>query len=358
MAAANVQFAAAAVSTGAPRMGEDARWFPTEIDPAKGVVEFVRLPAAVLREAPFLDERLRPTGERVRRPLAEVLGEDGAAAPALVFHTAFCGSTLLARALDVAGRTLVLREPGVLVRLPNLKRERHPSALDAGQWQRLVGGTLKLLGAAGVAGEQVVVKLPNVANNLISEMLLASRARRAVLLYSDLRSFLVSVLKKGELGRAFARRLALLFSLDLPQVRDTTARELLQMTDLQMAAAVWLMQMELLAQGMRAAPGRVGTLETNRFLNQPKRALTAVAAWLELGLDEAAVDAVVAGPVFKRNSKIEEQAFDVARRNEEASAIEKVYGADIDRVVEAARQGWRGLKMPALPLGNDLMSGP
>jgi hypothetical protein len=274
-----------------------------------------------------------------------------------VFHTAFCGSTLLARALDVPERAMVLREPGVLVKLANLKRERHPWSQDAARWRQLVGAVFGLLGDAAGGGERAAIKPSNVCNNLIGDAMALPASGPSLLLYSDLRSFLVSVLKKGEQGRGFVRRLCLSFSLDLPQVRDVPARELLLMTDLQVAAAVWLMQMELFAQALRGARRRVRTLNADRFLNEPKPVLVAASAFLELGLDAATIDAVVAGPVFRRNSKIEAQAYDVAQRREEGRAIEAAFGPELDRVVDAARQGWRGLKMPALPLANDLLGG-
>ena len=354
--AANPQFAAVGISRRMTTVESAGRWFVTDLNAKAGVVDLVRADGAELRAVTFLDERWRLQGERKQMPLSQ-LRAGAALAPRVIFHTAFCGSTLLARALDVGGRTLVLREPGVFGRLSNLKREQNPLALHPETWSRTVAGVLGLMSDAGEPRELVGVKLSNICNNMIADVLASSAAARAVLLYSDPRSFLVSVLKKGEQGRGFVRRLCLSFSLDLPQVRDVPARELLLMTDLQVAAAVWLLQMELFAQALRGAGGRVRTLNADRFLNEPKPVLAAVSAFLELGLDAATIDAVVAGPVFRRNSKAEARPYDLAQRREEERAIEAVFGPELDRVVEAVQQGWRGLKMPALPLANDLLGG-
>src|SRR4029079_6172288 len=117
----------------------------------------------------------------------------------------------------------------------------------------------------------VLIKPSNIVNNLIDDALAALPDRKVVLLYSDLRSFLVSVLKKGEQGRGFVRRLCLSFSLDVAEARDVPARELLQMTDLQMAAAVWLMQMQLLERQLKRRDARVRTLDAAVFLSDPGR---------------------------------------------------------------------------------------
>ena len=71
----------------------------------------------------FLDARIRHGGRpNFRVPLAALLAAEdraGRAVPRLgwIFHVAHCGSTLLARALDRPGRSLVLREPAALRRL-------------------------------------------------------------------------------------------------------------------------------------------------------------------------------------------------------------------------------------------------
>jgi len=339
MTAANPEFAAASVFRRVSK-GAGLRLFPTDIDLNACVVELVEVDGAELRAATFLDERWQPAGKRVRVSLPAL---DGARLrlPHLLFHTAFCGSTLLARALDVPGRSLVLREPGILVRLSNLKRERHPLTLDAARWREVVRGVLGLIAGAADDDERVAVKLSNTCSNLIDDALLALAEQRAVLLYSDLRSFLVSVLKKGEQGRGFVRRQCLSFSLDVAEARAVPARELLQMTDLQMAAAVWLMQMQLFERQTKRRDARVCTLDSAAFLHGPKPALAAADAFLGLGLGREVIETVAEGPVFRQHSKLRGQPFDLSTRQEDAREVEAVFGDDIDRTVAAAMRSSR-----------------
>src|SRR6476659_8924630 len=74
------------------------------------------------RRSIFLDGRIvRAPGQGFSLPFSEVRGQawpDPALRPInMIFHIAQCGSTLLARALDFPGRSLVLREPVALRRL-------------------------------------------------------------------------------------------------------------------------------------------------------------------------------------------------------------------------------------------------
>jgi len=79
-----------------------------------------------------------------------------------------------------------------------------------------------------------------------------------------------------------------------------------EVADLQMAAATWLMQMELFARALKAERGgRLRSLDAAQFLSAPKRALAAIDALFGFELGAEAIDAVVAGPVFRHNSKIE-----------------------------------------------------
>src|SRR5437868_14523592 len=79
---------------------------------------FRAMDRAAYHRSIFLDRRISPAGEAAFEvPLAPLLAwhEQQPAAPppriGWIFHIAHCGSTLLARALDLPERSLVLREP-------------------------------------------------------------------------------------------------------------------------------------------------------------------------------------------------------------------------------------------------------
>ena len=82
----------------------------------------------------FLDGRIRHGNATNFRVPIDVLLKASQSTPGVapptgwIFHVAQCGSTLLARALDHIGRSLVLREPMVLRRLGVEGRARLPRA--------------------------------------------------------------------------------------------------------------------------------------------------------------------------------------------------------------------------------------
>lgn len=95
----------------------EAEWFPVDVDMRSRAVHFAHLPEAVIEAAPFLDNRLDFDLKQVRIVPFESLRGFPAVQPAWLWHTSFCGSTLLARMLHVSPFNISLREPLVLRRL-------------------------------------------------------------------------------------------------------------------------------------------------------------------------------------------------------------------------------------------------
>src|SRR3569623_1173442 len=131
-----------------------------------------------------------------------------------VFHTAFCGSTLLSRTLDALG-AFVLKEPQVLGALCGIRRSIVPSSqrwldrltapLKRGisrvsgsgtmrslKWNRAVqAAVLELLARPFHGHEPVVVKMNDDCNELMSEL----TPRTGIFLHGTLTEFLTAVLK-------------------------------------------------------------------------------------------------------------------------------------------------------------------
>lgn len=135
----------------------------------------------------------------------------------------------MARALDIPGQSLALKEPDILMGLAHAYRmaKIDPARRKVDQSRDLV---LRLLARPHQGNEQILVKLTNTANNL-APMMAASDAR-IILLYGDLKGFLVSVLKKGEACKAFVRKQYSIFALDPEGVSGIPERQALGLTDL------------------------------------------------------------------------------------------------------------------------------
>src|SRR5262249_32297305 len=152
-------------------------------------------------------------------------------------------------ALDVPARALGMSEPDVLINLAN----RFIRSDDVSNRERL-RLVLRLLARPFDPGEAIIVKPTNFANRLLMPILEMSRESRAVLLYSDARTLLRSILKRGMWGRIWGRKLfqsaALWTSLDF----GFSPEDAFVLTDLQALGLGWLMQMHQLSE----VAGRMG----------------------------------------------------------------------------------------------------
>lgn len=307
-------------------------WFPEAIDLRARTVRLCHAERDQLAAAPFLDERWDSSGLETRVvDLRELAPQPPAAAPRFIWHSAFCCSTLLARCLDAPGINLSLREPSVLEEVANIRRTQGAAAAEA--WLRSLVPAL----ARPAAGERcITIKPTNTVNNLIGTVARLYPEARHLCLTSDARSFLISIARKGEAGRAFARRLFTIFAMDGHAVARTDSRQLMKMSDLQIAALVWHMQVACMLDGMRrsGAEDRFASLDGDLFVRDPVTALTRVDDFFELGLGAAHIADTAGGPLFHRDAKDATRAFDPDLRADEAKRMAASLGPELEAIVE------------------------
>lgn len=328
-------------------LARDPEWLPHRIDPAAGTLQFLHIPRGDLSGPQFLAERTPATpADEAFLPL-DALDALGAEQPDpgplhFIFHTAFCRSTLLVRALDIPGLATGLSEPGILVSLTNMG--------DAGR--PLVKPMLDLLarrhGSGDGEGEAaVVVKPTNHANRLIPALLEACPDAKAVLMTNPLSAFLAAVVRKGMMGRRWGRQLYLetmgYAGMDL----GMDAREQFAMTDLQAAGLAWFLNQRYFAGLAQAYGERVRVLDGDRFDAARAETLAAFGAFTGIGIDAARAQAIADDPVFARDAKTGGDFADKSARDAAASQS-AVVEDEIAKVGEwiglIARQG--GLEAP------------
>lgn len=335
--------------TDAAELVQDFRFLPEGFDPARKTISFIRTSRAELAEQAFLDPRWRPaSGERREAPIATVVdamvSQPGRPRLNFIWHTSFCCSTLLARAIDRRECNLSLREPQILVAIADAVRGR--AVTDGRLPEALPAAVLRLLARPAEPGSQVTVKPSNFANVLARD---AARSTdgKALFLYSSLPSFLTSVAKGGVRLRKFARRLFGTLVGDLGQRLPWSSAELMHMTDLEIAALVWHMQIAEF-QRSRAAygDGRAASLDCEKFLAAPTATLDAIDAFFGLDLGRDHIREVGGGPLFRHDAKNPARAFSTEDRAREARAVTEQLGADLDQVVS-----WSYQACPATPRG-------
>jgi hypothetical protein len=312
----------------------DPSLFLHDIDLNTGRAGFVRTGRDGLSAEPFLDHRWR-TPDRVDATLSLAqLPAAGDPPPRIdfIWHTSHCASTLLAACLDAPGRCLALKEPRVLVILAAMKRS---GRFDSG----LAKAVFSLLGRSFDPDERILIKPSNSANGLMVEAAALTRGRM-LLLYSDCESFVLSMARQGRAGFAYVRDLFRSLAADGHPAGRWPAAELLRLTDLELAALVWRMQMD----AMEAASARLGdrarSLDCRILLEDPEAVLPRLDDFFGLGLGRERLLEVVDGPLFRRDAKSPGQAFDARARKEQRAALRAHLGADLPGVLKSMEEAF------------------
>lgn len=330
----------------------DPAWLPALYDPRADTFVFAHLPKETQRRLVFLDRRffddIEQSGE-VRLKDLPVDKIKAAARPVhFIFHTAFCCSTLLARAMDVPGVAMGLKEPSVLVPLsdPGLPRRPAgaPDPLDV---------ALDLLSRPLEPGEVQIIKPSNAANGLAPHILERRPQSKAIMLYSNLDAYLRSTARIGATGRLFNRQMFAQLSAVMPLRQRFTMQQLLLQTDLQIAAQVWLMQAGFLdAVAKHFGPDRVRTLNSKTLLADKAGVLTRLGDFFGLRAGASQWSEIAAGSVFDRHAKRgSEEPYDP----EANKRADDVHAAEVAAVLPKAEALARHCGTP-LDLGDTLMA--
>lgn len=309
----------------------DPLWLPHRYDPGHDAVHFRRVDRAAHAAATFLtDQHLgADRSPRILRRAEAVAAARGAAGPLhFVFHSAFCCSTLVARAFDRPGWAMGLKEPVILNDLVGWRRRGATGA----QLKAVLADALTLLARPFGPGEAVVVKPSNVVNGLAMAMMELRPDAHALLMSAPLPDFLASIAKKGLDGRLFVRELF------LNQLKDGMIQlgfdqdQLFGQTDLQIAAMGWLAQAQLF-QAMAARFGpRVRTVASDALLADPRASVDAMAALFGLARAPSLIEAVASGPAFSRHSK-DDTPFGREARAAEYAAATGQHADEIGKVI-------------------------
>jgi len=292
--------------------------------------EFLKLSREVIANATFIDERTFG-GFSLKNVIGfdavfEGLKKSGRNYPLsknFIFHTSFCCSTLITKSLDKPGKVLSLREPNIFLNLCNYKRTPPFALVKTLPLETLLEASLKLINKPFIGTEKVLIKPSNIANNLIPDIFKISPKAKGVLLFQNQKNFLISFLKKGEPGRIFARKVFMILSLDDNNRGTEFFKNPYELTDLQIIAMLWVVQMQNFLSMKKQFPERTLLVNCNHFLSEPEETLTKVSDFLDFDLDKNHFKTVLNENILKKNSKFNTQKYSPEDRFRENKKIEK-----------------------------------
>src|SRR5688572_22418978 len=227
----------------AARIVADPEWLAHRYDERQDTFHYRHLTRARHAEVGFAtDDYLGKEDNPVILPREEAARLLAGEAPLhFVFHSAFCASTMLVRALDVPGSAMGISEPVMLNDMTGWRKRGADVRLHAQVMNDVLGQLARPFGS----GEAVVLKPSNVFSGLAMGALHLRPAARALLLYSPIEEFLLSVARKGMWCRLWARELLENLLHDGMVDLGFEPRDYLRQTDLQVAGVGWLAQHHL-----------------------------------------------------------------------------------------------------------------
>ena len=317
----------------------DPAWLPYQLRDDWRTLKFVHLPRRKINDIAFLDKRAQPErwerltadAPRVLMPVADIAESARRANSGpchYIFHSAFCCSTLMSRALHIEGVACVLGEPRSLRELG----DNNPGSNWSHDQKMALDVVLDLMKRPRIPGEKTIIKPGNIVNPLIDYIMERQPNSRALLMYAPLSEFVLAIARRRRW--MFARSLAAQYrkhlEFETPQTRD-----LAYLTDLQMAAFLWLQHQAQFARLVRDLPeGRVATLRSDVFLARPTEAVAAAAGLFELALGEKEAAEITGGPIFQNHSKRPSQRFDESKQKQNDAVIKIAFGPEIAQAIE------------------------
>ena len=323
----------------------DAAWMAHRYERTRDEIHFRHIVRADHATFPFLTEEyvghLPPTP--VARVQAVATMGDRQSPLHFIFHSAFCGSTLLCRAFDHHGVAMGLSEPPILNDIVGIRRRQEAAPKAVAQ---LLDEGMALLAREWAPGEAVIVKPSNIVNPLAAAMLSLRPHENALLLYCPLETFLSSVARKGMWCRLWARELLEGYLTDGSVDLGFAPNDYFRMTDLQCAAVGWLAQQRMFTDlTARFSPSRVRCVDSETMLGDPTATISALAALFEIDATNADIAAMASGPAFHRHSKFG-QTFGPEQRRTESDMALAAHGDEIAKVTEWANAVARTAGVP------------
>lgn len=259
----------------------------------------------------FLDDRISPAStETMRVPIRSLIGKVPPPSPtSWIFHVAHCGSTLLARALDLVSANLVLREP-LALRQVALAPE-----------PRLVALTAAMISKRYRPDLPTVVKANVPVNFLLPQLVGLAGDARAIFLHFGLRDYLLAILRDDG-HRAWLRRVTARLSAYLG--------DLSALPDAERAATLWMAQIDAFSTAMMRLEN-ARSLDAEAFFATPGPVLRLAAEHLGVTVTEQDIDAIVAGPLFRSYSKFPDMPFDNEMRLARRRELEQTLVAELEQ---------------------------
>lgn len=324
---------------------------------------FVNMDRNAYHKSIFCDQRIFATSKEIVRADISRLHEFFRARPRpesnlnFIFHVAHCGSTLLARALDLKGQNIVYREPAVLRQLGAEAGSSSYGATPSGEWREKLDLSLALLSRSYTSGAPIIIKANVPVNFMIPMLLETGTENRSILLYLGLENYLLAILKSPN-HRSWVASIFAELGPAVGAIMGISAEQRQGLSIPEAAACLWMAQIAIFNQITEAHPG-VRTLDAESFYGDPEDTLQKSFGFFEQAIDGSTVAEIAKSDLFTRYSKDPRHSYDNETRVAQREAIRAQLAGDINKARDWVRQHIEQLTLPAKlgkPLSNTASS--
>jgi hypothetical protein len=329
---------------------ESSEFFLTKLNVVSGSLEFLRTDIATLQRASFMDGRSQLSVDKniYTVGLSEALSwyEAGGSAwsqSRLIFHIAFCGSTLLSRALDTPPSVFVYKEPQILTDLEVVVRQGGTFGPGGYAWDQVLGLVLSQFNSPVEAACARVIKPSNLMNSIVPDICGLNDNNRAVFLAMEPRSFLIAVLRGGSNRVSYIFRVLENLLATAPAIGKVVSNMSLEGEgELPLVARKILLahalQMHIFSQAAASLPNdRYYQLSYEQLVESPHEHLGKVSSHLNLRLNPQQISRNI-DSTFELHSKVNDRPFDSRTAAEVNVQVSEHYGDVIDEALKWHRQ--------------------
>jgi hypothetical protein len=320
------------------RVLADPSWLLHDVDPDRRRAIFWPTTEQAVRHAAFLDGRTDIwAGSPIELPFEVAVDAPPAGEPPrYLFHMSFCGSTLLARLLDLPGKTLILREPDILVKLADWRTALGRGAARTADFVAMLRFAEAMLFRCWHQSEPVIVKPSSWANNLIDSLI--GQGSRAVFITIERAPFVTAVLRGGHDRLAFTARLAAHLAPSIDE-GDAWLGKAVNSVDDPLAKAIRLslvaheIQHRFFARALERAEG--AEIDFDLIESDPGLAALQAAQLLALPIETPDIRANISRWASEHAKG--SVAYSVPQRESENAEVRKFHRARIDDALDWAR---------------------
>lgn len=325
---------------------ESTSYLLHSIDVKKGTFDFLYTNRETLSSASFIDGRSSLSLDKTvwQVPIDDAL-EWHRLEPALnrpnrfVFHTSFCGSTLLARTLNIDTKSFSYKEPNILLQLAEIKAKEAGLYRNRSQWRQLISFVLDQLKNRWSDVEATIIKPSNWVNSMLTDLMLENGESRAVLLSNTPEEYLTAVFRGGSERVQYSYSLLRHLRTAFPEY----SKVIVEVENSQSHTVDLFMRLSLITYAIQArAFSRVQALVDDEhqlscryddLLNNSSKCLTAVANTLDLRLSPTDLDSSIQKN-FKHHSKVTDRPYNIKDIEAVNSQVNTQYRSNFDAAID------------------------